>query len=315
MPTFTKTPRSPRELVRELSRRGLTISNHAQAEHVIRIIGYYRLSGYTLLLETEGSVVQNSNGASFYERTHQFRPGTTFGDLHLLYELDRQVRLLLFDALEYIEVAMRNELCNYMALTYQDAHWFLNRRHFNEFFLRNKFNDFLSQVAKETAKDQLTKQNRFCAHYYAKYTKPDLPPIWMIAEQLSMGVWSRVYEGLAERHDKKNIAGCFGTSPQEFQSWVRALSYLRNLCAHHARLIGVNFVQTPRKSSKLPAALKNTDFAMFAAIVHFFMKKIDMEPSWGRFLESRLRNLSTENVQTYRILGFPNNWFDDPFWS
>ena len=68
-----------------LAQRGLSIDN--DADHYLKQLNYYRLSGYWL---------------PFYEnvKTHQFKIGTQFSDVLNLYMFDRELRLLLLDAIE-----------------------------------------------------------------------------------------------------------------------------------------------------------------------------------------------------------------------
>ncbi len=82
------------------------------------------------------------------------------------------------------------------------------------------------------------------------YDEPALPPCWMLIELLSLGTWSIVYENLANRKDKKNIAQFFDLSPIELGSWLHALTYIRNLCAHHSRIWNRHFTVKPAVKSK-----------------------------------------------------------------
>ena len=59
-------------------------------------ISYYRLRAYWLTCETPAAAGD-----------HAFRPGTRFEDVLALYVFDRQLRLLVMDAIERVEVALR----------------------------------------------------------------------------------------------------------------------------------------------------------------------------------------------------------------
>ena len=61
--------------------RGLVVENRPRALHYLETVGYYRLSGYTLLLETPGTFVTNHKGITMYQRTHVFRQGSSFEEL------------------------------------------------------------------------------------------------------------------------------------------------------------------------------------------------------------------------------------------
>ena len=76
-----------------LKSRGLDIPQPERALHYLKFIGYYRLSGYCLFYQEKPS--------------HSFKHGTTFDAVLDLYIFDRQLRLLVMDAMERIEVAVR----------------------------------------------------------------------------------------------------------------------------------------------------------------------------------------------------------------
>lgn len=83
------------------------IPDPAAAIHGLQYIGYYRLSAYAL---------------SYQDCTlpgKPFRPGATFDQIVDLYRFDRELRLLVLDAIERIEVALRSTLNNEMAVRHE----------------------------------------------------------------------------------------------------------------------------------------------------------------------------------------------------
>ena len=290
--------------------RGLTVENKQYALHYFATVGYYRLSGYTLLLETPGTFVTNANGVTMYQRTHVFRPGASFRELIDLYDLDRRLRLHILDAIERIEVAFRTILSNHMTLKYSDTHWYMQSTHFGP---KYDHNWLLQQVKRETRKNSPRKRNAFCNHYYQTYASPNLPPVWMVAEQLSMGAWSQIYEKLKRSRDKKDVAREFNTGPGELASWMHALSYLRNLCAHHARLLKINYVLLPRTSSALPSTIDNKKFIIFAAVIHYLLHRVSPNSKWSVRTKDLLETF--ENLDHEDLLGFVDDWHKDGFWG
>src|SRR5699024_4542222 len=87
--------RSPGALVRRLASRGLEITSPDRAARYLRHIGYYRFSPpYAIPFQQGGP-------------DHEFRSGTSFDDVLDLYVFDRKLRILVLDALERVEVAVR----------------------------------------------------------------------------------------------------------------------------------------------------------------------------------------------------------------
>src|ERR1041384_4203577 len=95
---FTKPALSLDEQLDLLAKRGLKIEDRAWAKGHLRRIGYYRLSAYGLPL-------QYNDPARL--PLHLFKPGSSFGLIIRLYEFDRHLRLMTFDAVERIEIAVR----------------------------------------------------------------------------------------------------------------------------------------------------------------------------------------------------------------
>src|SRR5690554_5500486 len=81
--------------LRQLESRGLIISNHEKAIHILERISYYRLSGYwyPMLLEPKSN--------------HTFKEGSTFENAFKLYCFDRELRKLISGELEKIEIAVK----------------------------------------------------------------------------------------------------------------------------------------------------------------------------------------------------------------
>lgn len=99
---FNKPPLSLDDLVDRLVDRGLRVPDRGRARRYLRHIGYYRLSPYTIPFQHGGP-------------DHQLRDRTSFDDVLDLYVFDRTLRLLVIDALERVEVAVRAALTDHMA--------------------------------------------------------------------------------------------------------------------------------------------------------------------------------------------------------
>ncbi|MDR1937542.1 MAG: Abi family protein, partial [Tannerellaceae bacterium] len=69
----------------------------------------------------------------------------------------------------------------------------------------------------------------------AKYSDT-LPPSFITLEITSFGALSHLYNNLKSGTDKRAIAGTFGLPDVVFASWLHSFVYLRNVCAHHARI-------------------------------------------------------------------------------
>ncbi|MBV6439423.1 MAG: Abi family protein [Haliscomenobacteraceae bacterium CHB4] len=97
--------------IRLLQSRGLNITDLAQAESYLSHISYYRLRAYTYPFQ------DNTNA------NHPFHPGVSFDDVLDIYRFDRKLRILVFDAIERIEVALRTQIIYQCSLVH-GSHFF-----------------------------------------------------------------------------------------------------------------------------------------------------------------------------------------------
>lgn len=101
---FHKIYTNAQDLVLLLQSRGLTVNDPAKAERYLEYIGYYRLSAYMYPL------------LQMPKELHQYKQDTSFDQVMTLYRFDKKLRLLIFNEIEKIEVAVRRDkLLNLLA--------------------------------------------------------------------------------------------------------------------------------------------------------------------------------------------------------
>ncbi len=193
----------------------------ARLEHYLSHIGYYRLSAYWLPFE-----IPSNDGEP---RTHRFQPGTSFDQILNLYVFDRKLRLLVMEAIERIEVSVRTRWAGAMALRHG------SHAHMDATLFKNPW-QHVSDLAR-MAGELHDSNETFVMHYRKKYDTPYLPPIWAVVETLSLGGLSRWIKSTGDNSAKQEVAKALGMPTVEILEQVlHALTPLRNICAHHARL-------------------------------------------------------------------------------
>ena len=272
-----------------------------KATHYLEYIGYYRLGAYLKFLLQEN----DDPGV------HKFREGTCFDDALALYIFDRELRLLVMDALERIEVAVRSVISNVMCLKH-GSHWYMDPKHLNN---RERYEQLIARIKEETGFQDggSSRRTDFLSHYYAKYNDPELPPSWMIAEAASLGVWSMVFSSLANGDDQKLIAQKLGVNAIYLESWLHSLTYLRNICAHHQLLWNRRLIIRPYEIQVDGITVKETDtFYAQAIIIQWLMRRISPQNEWSL----RLHRLFQANPQApLSAMGFPKDWERRPHWG
>lgn len=165
----------------------------------------------------------------------------------------------------------------------------------------------------------------FIKHYREKYTDPDLPPIWMIMEILTFKEVSVLFSFLRIKEDKQAIAGFWDLPDKVLHSWFRALSDLRNVCAHHSRTWNREFGSRPLIPRKPPARWPDLTLPLadpridpsrrlyyLLVVIETLLRKINPGSSW----HTRLYTLLEDFPEVSRAhMGMPNEWTNDPFWE
>lgn len=282
----------------------MSIPDQHDAAYFLQFVSYYRLSGYFFHFQTR-------DGG---ENNERFLADTSFDKIKKIYIFDRELRLLVMDAVERIEVAFRSQLINVMCQKH-GAHWFMHSGHFVEYNhsdLINKLDDIVRDYALCKRRGR-PKGELFIDHYAEKYADPKYPPAWMLAEVLSLQTWSVIYSKLKYRDCQKAIAGSFGVSNEVLASWLHCLTYLRNLCAHHSRLWRRVFTIKPMKASVYQDQLiDNSKFYAQAVVLFALLKKVAPKTEWHQ----RLADLISKYPEvSNRDVGFPANWETDLFWG
>ena len=310
---FTKPPLPLPEQLKKWLERGLVIPDAQRALHYLQFIGYYRFSAYTLPFQQSGHPDKH------------FKTGTSFEDILSLYVFDRELRLLVIDAIERIEVALRSSLVNHMCISH-GAHWFLDPRHFRPSAAASgrspvgfDHSKFLEQIKKELgiSNNALTPPRPhnevFINHYFLKYTSPALPPAWMVFELLSFGTLSSVFANLKDVKDRTSIAKEFKIDEQVMSAWLHSLAYVRNICAHHGRLWNRQLVIKPLIANRHGRFVpKNDRFYVIAVILWDLLRTIAPDTQWNQKVAILLGNYPAVDRAS---MGFPPNWTTESFWA
>ena len=308
------------EQIELLRSRGMVVHDEDWAAAWLRRIGYYRLSAYWYPFRVFHFEQDAETGGIRSIRTDDFVPETTFSDAVNLYLFDRKLRLLLVDALERIEVSLRVEVAYRLGKLDTFAH--LHEHNFHPKFRdrrdpRSGITAFAMWQQKYQGLVQRSKED-FVKHYREKHG-PDMP-IWVAIEVWDFGAVSQLL-AMMKVPDQQAIAARYGIADfQVFASWVRSLSYLRNLVAHHSRVWNRNMVSEP----KMPAAGEPawcTQFAgkrdllakpfVYLAIVRHMIEVICRASRWRERLADHLLAFPEQASQrklSVASVGAPDGW-------
>ncbi len=300
---FTKPHMSPNALLRKVQARGLgEISSSAEQLlffDALKRLGYYRLTGYFLAYQDTKSAID----------PHKFLAGTTFKQVLELAEFDTAMRNLSLDALGKIEVALRTSICDFMCATY-GTHWYQNASAFSIGKMQGVLEEAANHLDYDLAANRPYRQatnkdgHLFLQHYYAKYTKPAMPPAWMLREVASFGFWARTYEALQQK-DQKRIADSWlfpdGARIDHalLSNWLWSLSILRNRCAHHARITNRKFPFPPNAPKSNSAnqyfGPKTNDLKTLFDVMTLLLRSVSKKDAWTHKVANTLGVCAAEN--------------------
>ena len=295
---FTKTCILPKDLISLLKQRGLTISDEKKAVSYISHIGYFRLSAYLFPLLKEP------------KSDHIYKEGATFTKALDMYRFDRKLRILLFNEIEKIEVAIRSAMNNWITDGLNDVFWMTTAKYFKNPVIFAKTIDIIHS---ETGKSK----EEFIVHFHNKYSNP-YPPAWMISEIIPLGALYNIFNNLKSKGLKKKVSNSFGLSLPAFTSWMLILSNLRNLCGHHVRVWNkeVSFVATVPLQHAFPwidssaTDLKRIYYRI--CIIKYLLFTVSPSNTFTQKLKSLLAEFPTIDI---KAMGFPANWYTEPLWQ
>ncbi len=278
-----------------LRSRGMIINDDAVAKFYLQHINYYRLTAYWLPFELNHT-------------THQFKPNTRFEDVMALYNFDRELRLLMLDAIERIEVSARAQWA------YCLGHRYGSHAHLNSALALNAYH---WQKNKADLKKEVDRADEiFIQHLVATYSE-ELPPIWASCEVMSLGLLSKWYKNLGPMAARKAISSVYELDENVFQSWLHHIAVVRNNCAHHSRVWNRDYSRLrTMHPHRNPAYLVgefvgNHKLYNSIIMVLHLLDKISPQHHW----RTKIRALLNANSSWLVDMGFPNNWQTRPIWQ
>ncbi|MFR9592582.1 MAG: Abi family protein [Rikenellaceae bacterium] len=306
---YLKSFKTPLELVDILQDRGLTIFDTAKAAAYIQNIGYFRLSAYFFPLLNE------------IKTDHSYKPNSTFKQAMDMYRFDRKLRLLCFNEIEKIEVALRSVIVNTSSEFFNDPFWMTASQNFriirsidkrtNKSIEIKWFDKFIDNINRDIERSN----DDFIIHFKKCYSDP-YPPSWMIAEILTFGNLSRIFKGLNQKSLQKKISQKFGLSSDVLESWMLSLAGVRNICCHHSRLWNRSLplsVMSPKrpKYGWIDNDVDNSRTFYRLSMIKYLLCSVSPNNSFKEKLIQLLADYPTIDTNA---IGFPKDWQSQPLW-
>lgn len=214
---YSKFPATIDEQLSILAARGMIIDDLPSAKLFLSENYFHRFLSYSVPFFRSVS----ANLSKFY------RDGVKFSDVINIYEFDSKLRLLLLDAIEKIEISIKTQFINLSAK--YGAHFYLSHKLFRDHKLLNDSIERL-QYQMRASNDLLVNE------YFAKYDNPNLPPVWVAMELLSIGQMAKWLLNLKRDEDRQTVARHYHLHYSILRAVIDNLTLIRNYSAHHARI-------------------------------------------------------------------------------
>ena len=295
--SFHKPYTSASDLVSLLQSRGLTVTDTVKAERYLEHIGYYRLSAYMYPL------------LQMPKERHLYKPNTSFSQVMMLYRFDKKLRLLIFNEIEKIEVAVRSAIVNVGSEMTGNPFWMTEGSNFIDAV---KFRHTMNLIDAELHRSR----EDFIVHFRETYSDA-YPPAWILAEVLPFGVITNIFSNIRNIRTKKNIARRFGLQIAPFESWLTIVTLTRNSCCHHARVWNKQNTIRPMLPNRiagswitLPADTLRIYFNL--CIIKYFLNIISPNNDMRDKIEALLSDFPSIDI---KAMGFPRGWENEPLWQ
>jgi abortive infection bacteriophage resistance protein len=295
---YTKPALSFEQQADQLLQRGLQ-ADRARLIDTLTHVSYYRLSAYW---------------HPFIRSDETFIPGTTLETIWRRYTFDRQLRLLVMDAVERVEVAvLRTSMVEHHARRY-GPFGYRNARNFRPEFSGADHQRMLDEI------DQTTSRSReaFVAHFRQKYFSEPGLPLWMAAEVASFGTLFTFFRYL-HLQEQKHLSNQLSLPSNVLQNWLFSLNYIRNVCAHHSRLwnreLGIRPLIPDRKNSPewhVPLTPDNRRMFVVLTLLRWLLRRIAPQTHWAERLQELLKSYPDIPLN---LAGFPSVWDTSPIWK
>ena len=262
---FVKPPLSYADQAALLIERGLVVSDPNALIRQLEAVGYYRLCAYWY---------------PFKQPDSSFVPGISFDVVWKRYVFDRQLRLAVMDAIERVEIAIRTTLVTELAMRH-GAFAHVNPKNFPSAHTARHAR-FLEELRSEAQRSR----ERFVDHFKATYDEfPDLP-IWVAGETMTFGSMFTLF-AMSEKKVQKNVARKYGIAGPVLYSWLKTLNYVRNICAHHARLWNRELAIKPTVPDvkngpewHRPQSIDTNRMFVVLTILRFLLHRVAPQSAW-----------------------------------
>ena len=142
---YNKQPISVDSQIAQLKERGLIVENEEAAAKVLSIVSYFRFANYLRPFEAD-------------KPNHIFKRGKSFNDAVRLYYFDKELRNIVFSAIQTVEIALRTSVIQNFSMKH-GPFWFMDASLFKNALIHD---DCIANIRAELSR---TKEDFIREHF------------------------------------------------------------------------------------------------------------------------------------------------------
>ena len=249
-----------------------------------------------------------------------FLPDSNFLLALQRYDFDREMRLILFEAVEGIEISLRTKMINRLSQT-NGSLWYLDESLFEN---KELFAEHILDLKKEfdRSKDRIAVEFRDSNNWIYDVLAGDHPDAWIVFEMATFGTLSKIYKNLKHQLPAKSaIANEFGMNfSSDLSNWFESISVFRNIIAHHSRLWNFRLTKTPVMPKSMPGPWiktvptqnqKKTPYFTITNML-YLCNAVRPDNKVKANLKSLFAKFSAVKLARW---GFQTGWDSEPIWK
>ena len=299
-------PKSVKQQVESLCKRGMALDEN-RATETLSQVSYFRLKPYWWDMRD-------------WDTDEDFLDTASFSLVVDRYNFDRSLRLILFEAIEIIEISLRTKIINHLS----EAHgglWYLDKKLFdNEALFEEHLLDLKYEF--ERSKDKFVEDFKRDNDWRYDELAGDHPDAWVIFEVATFGTLSKIYKNLKHQLPAKSaVAKDFGMYfSNDFSNWLEGISVFRNMIAHHTRLWNFLLTKTPTVPKSYPNSWLKANYSQNQKKTPYFticnMVYLCNAVRPDNHVKSNIMSLIAKSSSlNLRRWGFIDGWEEEPLWK
>lgn len=218
------------EQIEILKNKGLKFKNEDVAKQILLRENYYYLT------EEYENVFMDLKKST--EKQDVYMPETYFEELYAIYDLDRELRNLIFDYINLIETHVKSYVSYVFSKRYgAEDYW--KRENFIE---GKKFDKNIQRLVSEIEANRKRNFKTPGSNEKQYFEENKILPLWVLVKVFTFGNITNFY-GLMKLEEKEEVAKFFNSNPFSILQYLKMLNIVRNICAHGDILFNIRLAR------------------------------------------------------------------------